>query len=71
MGTLTQFPLDQTHPFLKGFLLDFGLKMANFTRFWKNLKKKKICQNREFGMVEPAKQFGFFFCGLIFNLNLF
>ena len=29
--------------------LDFGQKTADFTRFLKNWKKNKICQNRKFG----------------------
>ena len=29
--------------------LDFGQNTADFTRFWKNLEKKKICQNGNLG----------------------
>ena len=43
--------------------------MADFTRFWKNKKKKKKnYQNGKFGSVAPVKQF-LFFCGLINNLQ--
>ena len=53
-------------------LFDFDQKMADFTRFWKNLKRgeRKICQNGKFGLVAPIKQVLFCFCFCFFFSGL-
>ena len=39
-----------------------GQKTADFTRFWKNKKKRKKMPKRKFGSVAPVKQVFFFRC---------
>ena len=45
--------------------LDFGQRMADFTRFWKNFGEKKSAKMGKFGLVLPVKQ-GFCVCVCVF-----